>query len=134
MPDGATMSTPARAYETTVRARFSSDASLSSSRSWITPQWPWSVYSQKQASAITTSSGQRFLIALIARWTTPLADHASEPTASFFSGMPNRITDGMPASYAAAAASTALSTDHTCWPGIDEIGFCTPWPGAQNSG
>ena len=44
-------------------------------------------------------------------WMIPLSFHASEPTASFFSGTPNRITAGMPRSAAAAAASTALSIE-----------------------
>ena len=59
MSEGATRSAPARAWLTATRASSSTDASLSTggldSRS--TPQWPWSVYSQRHTSVITSSSG-----------------------------------------------------------------------------
>jgi len=92
------------------------------------------VYSQKQASTITTMSGHCFLIERIAFCTTPVSFQASLPTASLCSGMPNSSTAGMPRSCARAAASVALSTDRLDWPGIDEIGLSTPVPGTQNSG
>ena len=50
-------SAPASASDTDCRARFSSVASLSTSSPSSTPQWPWSVYSQKQTSAILTRPG-----------------------------------------------------------------------------
>ena len=71
MSDGATMSAPARACETAVRASNSSVASLSTSPSTTTPQWPWLVYSQRQTSVITASSGAASLSARTARCTIP---------------------------------------------------------------
>ena len=62
-----------RAHATrAVRAMSSTLGSLStepSARS--SPQWPWSVYSQRQTSVITTSSGCASLIARVASWTIP---------------------------------------------------------------
>ena len=55
--DGATMSAPACACESAVRARSGSVASLSTSPSLTTPQWPWLVYSQRQTSVMTRSVG-----------------------------------------------------------------------------
>ena len=56
---GATMSAPALAWLTAVRASSSSVGSLSTSKpsrpSTTTPQWPWLVYSQRQTSAMRTS-------------------------------------------------------------------------------
>jgi len=67
--------------------------SLSTSpESVSTPQWPWSVYSQKQTSVMTTVSGRARLMARTALGTTPESSQALEPTASLCSGMPNRIT------------------------------------------
>ncbi len=51
---GATMSAPASAWVTAVRASSSRVASFSTSPDGVTmPQWPWSVYSQRQTSQIT---------------------------------------------------------------------------------
>ena len=78
MPDGATRSAPARACDSAARPRFSSVASLSTSPSTTTPQWPCVVYSQKQAStACTAARGTAFLIARSARCTRPSSFHAS---------------------------------------------------------
>ncbi len=88
MSDGATMSAPARAWLTAVRASSSSVASLStapSSRS--TPQWPWSVYSHRHTSVTTSSSGLRAcLIARVASCTTPSSSHAPEPCVVLLGG------------------------------------------------
>ena len=61
---GATMSAPAAACETAV---FASSSTVSSFKTWkcspsrrVTPQWPWLMYSQRQTSVITSSSGNRF--------------------------------------------------------------------------
>ncbi len=55
---GAMMSAPARAWATAVRASSSRDESLSTAPAAVSrPQCPWSVYSQRQRSAITISSG-----------------------------------------------------------------------------
>ena len=48
----------------------------------MTPQCPWSVYSQKQTSAIRTSSGTAALTARSARCTMPSSDHEALPAAS----------------------------------------------------
>ena len=45
----------------------------------ITPQWPWSVYSQKQMSGITTSSGAARLARRTMRATRPSRFQASLP-------------------------------------------------------
>ena len=58
------------------------------------------VYSSKQASSMTVSSGHAFLMARVACCTRPSSFHASEPTASFLSGTPKRMTAGMPSSCA----------------------------------
>ena len=68
-----------------------------------------------------TSSGTAFLMARIARWTTPSSCHASLPTSSFFSGMPNRITAGMPSFATSSASRASLSTEKWNWPGSEEI-------------
>jgi hypothetical protein len=40
-------------------------------------------------------SGNSSLIALMALWTIPSSEYASEPTSSFFSGIPNKIAPGI---------------------------------------
>ena len=69
------MSAPARAWLTACSARSGSVASLSTSiRPPISasgPQWPWSVYSQKHRSVITSRSGATRLAIRIASWTMP---------------------------------------------------------------
>src|SRR5258708_1109607 len=54
---GATMSMPARACVTATLPSRYTDASLSTSPSCTTPQCPWSVYSHRQTSPTTTTSG-----------------------------------------------------------------------------
>ena len=80
MSEGATMSAPARAWATASLARMGSVRSLSTVRSCPgppafgglrMPQWPWSVYSQRQTSVATTSPGSAFLSARTARATSP---------------------------------------------------------------
>ena len=61
MADGAIMSAPASVATTDWRARFSMVMSFATWSCSITPQWPWSVYSQKQMSGITTRSRRRAL-------------------------------------------------------------------------
>ncbi len=111
MPDGATRSAPARAYDSAARPRLSSVASLSISPFITTPQWPCVVYSQKHASTETISSGVAFLMARIARCTTPSGCQASLPTSSFFSGRPNRMTPGMPSLAISSASRASSSTE-----------------------
>ncbi len=43
------------------------------------PQWPWSVYSQKQTSVMTSSSGAWRLMSRMASWTIPESSEAAEP-------------------------------------------------------
>ena len=62
-----------------------------------------------------------FLMARMARCTRPSAFQASVPTASFFSGTPNRITAGMPSFAISSASRASLSTENWNWPGSDEI-------------
>ena len=89
---GQTASAPAAACETAVRASSSSVASLSTWSPSSTPQWPCEVYSQRQTSVSSTSAGLASRSARSARWMTPSSSQAPEPSASFSSGIPNRIT------------------------------------------
>ncbi len=79
---GATTSAPARAWASASAARIGSVASLSTPWSTMTPQCPWSVYSQRQTSVITTVAGLAVLIASTARQTGPVRSADGEPTAS----------------------------------------------------
>src|SRR5437879_5234524 len=54
---GATRSTPARACDTATLPSRYTEASLSMSPSCTTPQCPWSVYSHRHTSPITSSWG-----------------------------------------------------------------------------
>ena len=67
----ATMSAPASAATTDVRAKSGSVSSLWTEAPSKTPQWPWSVYSQRHTSAITSRSGVAFFMARIARGMIP---------------------------------------------------------------
>ena len=68
---GATTSAPASACEIAVLASSSIVMSLSTSPSRTMPQWPCDVYSHRQTSVITTSSGWASFSARTAIWTTP---------------------------------------------------------------
>ena len=74
-----------------MRAISSSDASLSTSSPRRTPQWPCEVYSQRQTSVRSSSSGKRARSARSACWTIPSSIQAPEPSSSFSSGMPKRM-------------------------------------------
>ncbi len=73
---GATMSAPAAAWETAVRASSSTEASL---RTWkwpsrprsVTPQCPWLVYSHRHTSVMTSRSGSAAFRARTACCTMP---------------------------------------------------------------
>src|SRR6185437_14865922 len=135
---GAIRSAPASACETAVRASNSKVASFTTStlpaRSRTTPQWPWEVYSHRQRSVITTKLGAAFFSARAARCTMPSSAQAPEPSASFFSGIPNRSTAGTPAASTRLACSASPSTDRWNWPGRDAISLRTPEPGTTNKG
>jgi hypothetical protein len=103
-------------------------------RSTITPQWPWSVYSHRQTSAMTVMSGTWRLIPSIADCTGPEGSHDEEPMPSFFSGSPKSSTARMPASYARRASSTASRTRNWNTPGIDPISVRARDGGTTNSG
>ena len=66
--------------------------SLSTSPSRTIPQWPCDVYSHRQTSVITTSSGWASFSARTAIWTTPSGSYAPDPASSLDAGIPNRIT------------------------------------------
>ena len=68
---GATMSAPLSACVTAILASSSRVTSLRISPSCITPQWPWSMYSQRHTSVMTTRSGNSSLMARTASWTMP---------------------------------------------------------------
>ena len=70
------------------------------SPSRITPQWPWSVYSHRQTSVMTTRLGSSAFSARTACCTGASSFHASEPVASLRSGMPNSNTPPTPSSAA----------------------------------
>ena len=108
---GATTSTPARACDTATLASRYTEASFSTSPSCTTPQCPWSVYSHRHTSPITSSWGTARLSARAARCTIPCSSYASEPVASFACGIPNRITPPRPSCCARSASFTSSSTD-----------------------
>ena len=69
MSDGATMSAPACACETAVRASSPTVASLTISSPSRMPQCPWEVYSQRQTSVTTSRPGAARLMARTAACT-----------------------------------------------------------------
>ena len=79
MSDGATMSAPASACVIAILASSSSVMSLLTSPFWITPQCPWSMYSHRHTSVITTRSGVSSLMALTAICTVPSGSYALVP-------------------------------------------------------
>ncbi len=82
MSDGATTSAPAFACASASSARIASVGSLSTVSPFRTPQCPWSVYSQRQTSVITTVPGLSDLIARTARQTGPSGSAEEVPLAS----------------------------------------------------
>src|SRR3954452_13149286 len=89
---GATMSAPASAWLTAVRASSSRLRSLSTSPSTTTPQWPCDVYSQRQTSVRRTSSGKNRRSSRSPFWTIPPSSHAPVASSSFSHGIPKSIT------------------------------------------
>ena len=87
----------------------------------MTPQWPWSVYSQRQTSAMMVISGTARLMPSMADCTGPVGSHDEEPMASLYSGRPKRRTERTPASAARLQSSTASATRFWKTPGIDLI-------------
>src|SRR5579875_2317275 len=138
MSDGATTSAPARAWLTAVRASSSTEASLSivcaAPSATSTPQWPWSVYSQRQTSVTTSSSGTACLMARTASCTTPSSSQAEEPCSSFSRGSPKSSTAAMPSAAASRASSTAPASGTRSTPGMLAIDSRRSTPSATNSG
>jgi hypothetical protein len=100
----------------------------------MTPQWPWSVYSQRQMSAISCSSGTESFSARSAFWTMPSSAQALLPRGSLCAGMPKRMTLGTPTARARFASSTARSTERLSIPGMEGTGVRTPRPSTTKSG
>ena len=70
----------------------------------ITPQWPWLVYSHRQTSVITSRSGSRVLDGADGLLHDAVARRRPRlPGSSLPSGMPNRITAGIPSARSLAA-------------------------------
>src|SRR4051812_15007415 len=66
--------------------------------------------------------------------TGPCGSQAALPCASLASGMPKRIAERTPASRAAFASATTRSTESCATPGIEGIGFFTPFPEMAKKG
>src|SRR5215204_2267545 len=137
---GHTASAPASTCETAVRTISSREASLSTSSPLRiaapsccrrTPQWPCDVYSHRQTSPSRSSSGKRGRSARSARWTMPSSSHAPDPSSSFSSGIPNRITAFTPSRTSSSHSRTTSSTLKRDMPGSSS--FRCP-SGATKSG
>src|ERR1700733_14349414 len=136
MPLGATTPAPAAAWATAIEPYRSSVASLSTWPASVSmPQWPWSVYSSMQRSAISTVSSPTSLTrSPSASWTMPAGSSAPEPRASLTAGMPNRTSPPTPAPTASTAALRRLSLVCCMTPGIDGTGCGSSIPSLTNSG
>ena len=108
---GQTASAPASTWLTAVRAISSSDASLSISTSpRSTPQWPW-VGVLAEADVRQQQQLREARAQLAARWTIPSSSQAPEPSSSFSSGMPKRITAETPADERAGLADEVVDRE-----------------------
>src|SRR5215831_19412151 len=136
IPLGPTTCAPATACATAMDAYRSRVTSLSTSPASVSgPQWPWSVYSHRHRSAISTvASPTSVARSASACWTIPSGSSAAEPRASLTAGMPNSIIPPTPASTASAAALRRLSL--VCWvtPGMDGTGSGSLIPSLTNRG
>ena len=83
---------------------------------------------------MTTVFGLAALIARTARQTGPSGSADEVPTASFSSGIPNRITERTPSEASDFASTAASSADTRSTPGMDNTGWRTPAPGTTKSG
>src|SRR4051812_41007331 len=128
---GATTSAPASTCETAVRASSSSDWSLCTSPSTRTPQCPCEVYSHRQTSVSSTSSGKRGRSARSACWTTPSSSQAPVACSSFSSGTPKSITAWTPPRTSSSTSRTRSSAEWRDIPG--SASFCSDC-GATKSG
>src|SRR6266853_222445 len=128
---GATMSAPASTCETAVRASSSRLWSLCTSPSTSTPQCPCDVYSQRQTSVMSTSSGKRGRSTRSARCTIPSSSQAPVACSSFSSGSPKRITAWTPSR---TRSSTSRTTSSTVYRAIPGSSLCRSDSGATKSG
>src|ERR1017187_2219409 len=136
MPLGPTMSAPADAWATAICPYRSRVASLSTSPDSVSsPQWPWSVYSSRHRSAMSTvappTSADRSARADVR---IPAGSSAAEPRASLTAGTPKIMSPPTPASTASAAALRSLS--RVCWttPGMELTGCGSRIPSLTNIG
>ena len=96
--------------------------SLSTSPFLITPQWPWSgVFAQ------TDIGDHQDLGSFLFHEPNRLLHHTvvsvgSLPAPSLRSGMPKRITAGIPNALTSSHSRAARSTDNCATPGMDETG------------
>ena len=136
IPLGPTTWAPARACDTAIDAYRSRVASLSTRpRSSRTPQWPWSVNSSRQRSAMMTrSSPTASRTRATATLRMPSGSSAPEPTASLVVGTPKIMNPPTPAATQARASSTSES--RVCWttPGMLEIGTGAVAPSLTKTG
>ena len=114
---GATTSAPASTWLTAVRASSSRLRSFATSPSTTIPQWPCEVYSQRQTSVVSTSSGKRGRSARSACWTIPSSSQAPVASSSFSAGIPNSITARTPLAASASTSRTSPSTSKRAIPG-----------------
>src|SRR2546425_2445694 len=131
---GATKSAPARAWLTAVFASSSTEASLPIRPSRTPPQCPWSVYSHRQTSDITTTSGAALLIARTASWTTPCSSYAPWPSGSLSTGSPKSITAGTPSAASSSTSEAASSIVRRKIPGMEGIAESVRGSSRTNSG
>src|SRR3954447_5208194 len=122
MSEGQTASAPASTWLTAVRASSSTDSSFRTEPSCTTPQSPCEVYSQRQTSVRSRSSGKRGRSARRACCTIPPAIHAPEPSSSFASGIPKRRTEETPRRTSASTSRTRSSTEWRAIPGSCSFG------------
>ena len=131
------MSAPACAWESAARAssgRVASLSTVSSGASESSPQWPWSVYSQRHTSVVTVASGNRDLIISVHRCTASFGFHELRPSGCLASGNPNNKKRDMPRSKAVSTSRSAMSTDIRLMPGMAWIGCTTFAPLTTNMG
>ena len=134
MSEGATISAPARAWETAAFASHARVASLSTSPSTMRPQWPWLVYSQLQTSVTTSRLGSSRLMARTARCTMPWSSYAPDACSSLLSGRPKSITPPMPSDSISRHSCTVTSMDICACGGMEPMGRWMPSPGTTKRG
>jgi hypothetical protein len=87
----------------------------------MTPQCPCAVYSQRQTSVISTSSGKRGRKARSACWTMPSSSQAPVATSSFSAGMPKSTIDCTPLRTSSSTSRRSSSTVNRDIPGSSSL-------------